>query len=165
MFRLVHISQVYFLNTSSALKTNRSLAKNIAWKPMADDHDGITPKLPSFSPEEFFGGWTAKYRSLEWLPLDLHGDVNFPRHPDDLVGPPGHWPEGHPKELWWLDRERYETERALMGLYLECGWGSNFRKEEFEQRRQRWREEIFEPMEERLLEGFAAMQDQHAVQS
>jgi hypothetical protein len=129
---------------------------------MADDFDGMTPNLPSFSPEEFFGAWTERYRSLDWLPLDLYGDIIFVREPEDLLAPPGDWPEQQ-QRWWFLERERYEAERTLKGVYLECGWGGEFRKEEYEQKREQWRMEVLEPMEEKLLEEFSGIGDELTV--
>lgn len=130
---------------------------------MADDYQGMIPNLPTFSPEDFFGGWTAKYLQLEWLPLDLYGDINFVREGGDLLAPPGDYEEQW--QRWWFqERARYETERTLRDLYLDCGWGGEFRKGEFEAKREQWREQVLEPMEERLLEGFDEMRDIFDVQ-
>lgn len=124
---------------------------------MADDHPGIPPSLPSSSPEELFGGWIAKFRSLDSLPLDLYGNIIFKREPEDLAAPPQDYKE-RDRQWWYLERDRYEGERMLKEVYLECGWGVEFRKQEFERKREQWRVEVLEPMEERLVERFRELE-------
>jgi hypothetical protein len=105
------------------------------------------------SPREALQPVIDMYRGLHYINRPLTGDSNFLLVTEQVGERPPDDPTGAQRQSFESSRKIWQAERGLEAIYLDCGWDvnaveqTNFRRDEFLQKRHDHIKNVVEPPE------------------
>lgn len=130
----------------------------VPWKPTETPEDvNDYFQVPGLPPREALAPLITACQTLDYLGTPDGLDFNHGLYSESGGLPPKDWPE-HNKRQWWAQYATWQAVRKLEDIYLDCGWNvdtlqqPNFRREEFIKRRQKYWEEVVQPLIDRETE-------------